>query len=90
MYESAPMRMTRKQCVEIELRAAELADDAPRGPLGNDHYTMAERGGWAMHYWLTTSRKGSRDWHGEVARAPTTPGELAGWLAREIYLGRWE
>lgn len=75
--------------VKIEIRAAMLGIDAPRGPLGNDHYSAAERRGWGMHYWLTTSRKGSRNWREEVARAPETPGELAGWLAREIYLGTW-
>lgn len=79
-----------KKRVRIELRAAELADDAPRGQVWDDQiYSPAERSGWAMHYWLTTSRKGSRYWREEVARAPTTDGEWAGWLAREIYLWRW-
>ena len=64
--------------VAIEIRAAELGIDAPR--LSDHVYSSSELSGWAIHYWYQYGLAKDRQ------RAPESPSELAGWLAREIYL----
>lgn len=73
--------------VAIEIRAAELCLDAPRGPLGQDNgYSPREYAGWGMHYWYEHRRDASkRERQALHDAAPTSDEEAAGWLARDMY-----
>lgn len=67
--------------VLIEIRAAELALDAPRGPVhGDSRYTHDEFLGYAIHYWSQYGGKKAK------MTAPEGAEQEAGWLAREIFV----
>ncbi len=75
-------KLTRKDWLWVEERAAALGIDAPRG-LEDPRFSREERLGWFIHYWNELG--GSR----HQLRTPTTKGEWAGWLARVVYLASW-
>lgn len=71
--------MTCKRAVAIEIRAAELGIDAPRGTPGQEDccYSREEFKGYALHYWCEYGKS--------CNRAPRTDAQQAGWLARVIF-----
>lgn len=87
--------MTKRQLarrVGIEIRAAELGIDAPRGYQGQDNgYHPEEYKGWCLNYWDHFVKS-----NGLVHTAgctlqdqPETDGQWAGWLAREVFHAIW-
>lgn len=89
-------RLTKRQLarrVGIEIRAAELGIDAPRGPQGQDNgYHPEEYKGWCLNYWdhHQGPRGGVRKIGCTLQDPPETDGQWAGWLAREVYLATWD
>lgn len=91
--------MTKRQLarrVAVEIRAAELGLDAPRGPAGSDgRYSADEYTGWGLNYWdhahpMPGSRLRKVQTAGrKLQRAPRNDGEWAGWLAREVFHAVW-
>lgn len=91
--------MTKRQIarrVQVEIRAAELGIDAPRGPGGTDgRYSADEYVGWGLNFWdhsyplpgsrLRAVQKAGRT----LQRPPQNDAEWAGWLAREVFHAIW-
>lgn len=70
-----------KEALEIEARALELQLVFPPSTTADVlSYTKDEYEGWAIHYW---NEHGSKK---DELRTPKGKEQLAGWLAREIYL----
>lgn len=72
------------EALKIEARALELLDVfPPRSSSDFTRYTRDEYEGWSIHYWNEHGNKTDK------LKAPEGEEQLAGWLARELYLAFW-
>lgn len=77
-------RYSTRTMVRIETRAVFIGAHGPPDPPGKEvlpqyAVTKDEWAGWCMNYWCEYGGKKDK------AKAPQKAGELAGWLAREIF-----